>query len=134
MNLGFFLLLHSPYNAPNKKTLLRLERGGGQQIFLSCACFLITQQYLVIYRHAIHQSKAGYHSYLMVSVILYNSSEVKLKIVKEIKTKHRFLLKYSEQLYRILSALQKILLEGSLSQNFELGPSFVFYAINLVKK
>ena len=25
---------------------LRLERGGGQRIFLSCACFLITQPYI----------------------------------------------------------------------------------------
>ena len=51
---------------------LRLERGGGQRIFLSCACFLITQPFLNIYRHAIHQMKAEYHSYLLVSIILYN--------------------------------------------------------------
>ena len=63
---------------------LRLERGGGQHIFLSCACFFITQPFLDIYRHAIHQMKAEYHSYLLVSMILYNSSEGKLKIVKEI--------------------------------------------------
>ena len=62
---------------------LRLERGGGQWIFISCACFLITQSFLKIYRHAIHKIKAEYHSYLMVSMILYNSSEVKLKIAKE---------------------------------------------------
>ena len=37
---------------------LRLERGGGQQIFLCCACFLITQPFLNIYRHAMHQMKA----------------------------------------------------------------------------
>ena len=64
--------------------VLRLERGGGQQMFLSCACFLITQPFLNIYRHAIHQMKAEYHSYLLVSMILYNLSEVKIKIVKEI--------------------------------------------------
>ena len=29
--------------------------------------------------------KAEYHSYLLVSMILYNSSEVKLKIAKEIE-------------------------------------------------
>ena len=63
---------------------LRLERGGGQQIALSCACFLITQPFFNIYRHAIHQMKAEYHSYLLVTIILYNSSEVKPKIVKEI--------------------------------------------------
>ena len=64
---------------------LRLERGGGQRIFLSCACLLITQSFLKIYRHAIHQIKAEYHSYLLVSMTLYNSSEVKLKIAKEIE-------------------------------------------------
>ena len=36
-----------------------------------------------LYRHAIHQIKAEYHSYLLVIMILYNSSEVKLKIVKK---------------------------------------------------
>ena len=51
---------------------LRLERGGGQQILLSCACLLITQPFLNIYRHAIHQIKAEYHSYIMVLMILYN--------------------------------------------------------------
>ena len=35
--------------------------------------------------NAIHQMKAEYHSYLLVSIILYNSSEVKLKIVKEVE-------------------------------------------------
>ena len=63
---------------------LRLERGGGQQIVLSCACFLITQPFFNIYRHAIHQMKGEYLSYLLVTIILYNSSEVKPKIVKEI--------------------------------------------------
>ena len=63
---------------------LRLERGGGQQIVLSCACFLIAQPFFNIYRHAIHKMKAEYHSYLLVTIILYNSSEVKTKIVKEI--------------------------------------------------
>ena len=76
MNLSHFKVLYQ------KK--LRLERGGGQQILLSCACFLITQPFLNIYRHAIHQIKAVYHSYIMVLMILYNSSEMKLKIVKEI--------------------------------------------------
>ena len=33
---------------------LRLEREGGQWIFLSCACFLIIEQSLNIFRHAIH--------------------------------------------------------------------------------
>ena len=66
-------------------TLLRLERGGGQQIILSCACFLITQPFLNIYRHAIYQIKAEYHSCLVVSMILYNLSEVKLIIEKERK-------------------------------------------------
>ena len=66
------------------KVRLRLKRVGGQQIFQSCACFLITQPFLNIYRHAIHQLKAEYHSYLLVSMMLYNLSEVKLKIVKEI--------------------------------------------------
>ena len=55
---------------------LRLERGGGQRIFLSCAGFSITQPFLNIQRHAIHQ---------MVSMMLSNSSEIKLKIVNEIE-------------------------------------------------
>ena len=55
------------------KACLRLERGGGQRIFITCACFLITQPFLNIYRHAIHQMKAEYHDYLQVSIILYNS-------------------------------------------------------------
>ena len=38
-----------------------------------------------IYRHAIHQIKAEYHSYLLVSMIVYVSGEVKLKIMKEIE-------------------------------------------------
>ena len=63
---------------------LRLDRGGGQLMFLSCACFLITQPFLNINRHAIHQIKAEYHGYLLVLMILYNSSDVKLKLVKEI--------------------------------------------------
>ena len=62
--------------------VLRLERGGGQQILLSRACFLITQPFLNIYRHAIYQIKDEYHGYLLVSMILYYSSKVKLKIVK----------------------------------------------------
>ena len=62
---------------------LKVREGGGQQIFQSCVCFFITQPFLDIYRHAIHQIKAEYHSYLLVIMILYNSSEVKLKIVKE---------------------------------------------------
>ena len=53
-------------------------------MFLSCAVFLITQLFLKIYRQSIHQIKAGYHSYLLVSMILYNSSELELNIVKEI--------------------------------------------------
>ena len=61
----------------NLKKVLRLERGGGQQIVLSCACFLIIQPFFNIYRHAIPQMKAEYHSYLLVTIILYNSSEVK---------------------------------------------------------
>ena len=61
---------------------LRLERGGEQQIFLSCACFLITQPFLNIYRHAIHQIKAEYHSYLLVSMILYNLSENRKRNIK----------------------------------------------------
>ena len=81
---------------------LRLERGGGQQILLSCACFLITQPFLNIYRHAIYQIKAEYHSYLVVAMILYNLSEVKLKIERELKKKllffgHRFLIKLTTQ-------------------------------------
>ena len=70
--------------ANNKPTYtcrsLRLEKGGGQQTFISCECFLIAQPFLNIYRHAIHQIEAEYHSYP-----LHNSSEVKMKIVKEIK-------------------------------------------------
>ena len=62
-----------------------VERGGGQQILLSCACFLITQPFLNIYTHAIYQIKAEYHSYLVVSMLLYNLGGVKLKIEKEIK-------------------------------------------------
>ena len=61
-----------------------IERGGGQRIFLSRVFFLITQPFLNIYRHAIHQIKAECHSYVLVLMILYNSSEVELKIVKEI--------------------------------------------------
>ena len=77
------------YNHPNEGSpilgnLLRLERGGGQQIFLSCVCFFISQPFLNIYRHAIHQIKAEYLSYLLVLMIFYNSSEVILIIVKEI--------------------------------------------------
>ena len=63
----------------------RLDRGEGQPMFLSCVCFLITQPFLNIYRHAIHQIKAEYHSYLLVIIIVYNSSDVKLKIMEEIK-------------------------------------------------
>ena len=78
-------LVDAPGNyEDNTRAILRLERVGGQQIFQSCACFLITQPFLNIYRHAIHQLKAEYHSYLLVSMMLYNLSEVKLKIVKEI--------------------------------------------------
>ena len=51
---------------------LKVRGGGGQQIFQSCACFFITQPFLDIYRHAIHQIKADYHSYLLVIMILYN--------------------------------------------------------------
>ena len=64
--------------------LERLERVGGQQIFLNCVFFLIARPFLKIYRHAIHQIKAEYHSNLLVSMILYSLSEVKLKFVKEI--------------------------------------------------
>ena len=53
-------------------------------MYLSCAVFLITQPFLNIYRHAIHQIEAEYHSYRLVSMILYNSSEVELKIVREL--------------------------------------------------
>ena len=59
--------------------------GGGQGIFLSCACFLITQPFLNILRHAIHQIKAAYHSYSLVSMELYYSSDLKLKTVNEIE-------------------------------------------------
>ena len=41
-------------------------------------CSLITQPFLKIYRHAMHQIKAEYHSSLVVSMILYNSGKVKL--------------------------------------------------------
>ena len=64
-----------------------LERGGWQRIFLIYACFLITQPFLKIYRHTKHQIKAEYHSYLLVSIILYNSSEVNLKGAKEIENR-----------------------------------------------
>ena len=63
---------------------LRLERGGGERIFLSCAVFLITQVFLKIYRQSIHQIEAEYHSYLLASMTLYNSRELELKVVKEI--------------------------------------------------
>ena len=49
-----------------------------------CAFFLSTQSFMNIYGHVIHQMKAEYHSHILVTMILYNSSEVKLKIVKEI--------------------------------------------------
>ena len=39
---------------------LRLERGGGQRIPPSCACFSINQTFLNINRHIIHQIKAEY--------------------------------------------------------------------------
>ena len=39
---------------------LRLEREGGERIFLSCAVFLITQLFVKIYRQSIHQIKAEY--------------------------------------------------------------------------
>ena len=43
---------------------LRLERGGpGQRISLNCACFLISQLFMNIYRHIIHQTEAEYHIY-----------------------------------------------------------------------
>ena len=48
---------------------LMLERGGGQRICLSCACYLINMAFANICRHAIHQIKAEYHRYLMLSVI-----------------------------------------------------------------
>ena len=70
-------------NIYRKTSNLRLERGGGPRIFPSCACFLIAQPFLTIYRHAIHQMNAECHGYLLVSMISYNSSEVKLKIMKE---------------------------------------------------
>ena len=66
----------------NKILQLKVREGRRAANFL--ACFLITQPFLNICRHAIHQMKAEYHSYLLVSIILYNSIEVKLKIVKEI--------------------------------------------------
>ena len=47
--------------------------------------YLLTQPFLNIHRHAIYQTKAEYHGYLLLSMIVYNSSEVKLKIVKEIE-------------------------------------------------
>ena len=59
-----------------RSSYLRLERGGEQHIFLSCACFLIIKPFLNIYRHAIHQIEAEYRSYLLVIMILYNSSEL----------------------------------------------------------
>ena len=74
-------------------------------MFISYAFFLITQPFLNIYRHAIHQIRAEYHSYPIVSVILYNSSQ-----------------NNCTQFYH----LQNFLLEQSMSQNFELGPSFYF--------
>ena len=64
---------------------LRLDRGGGQLMFLIFACFLITQPFLNVYRHAIHQIKAEYHSHLLVLILLYNSSDVMPKIVNEIE-------------------------------------------------
>ena len=77
-------MLRPQQNGPYQLlSILKVERGGGQQIFQSCAVFLITQLFLNIYRPAIYQLKAEYHSYLLVSMILYNLSEVKLKIVKE---------------------------------------------------
>ena len=48
---------------------LRLERGGGQRISLSCACFLIAQPFLNISRHIIHQIEAENHSHPMMSVM-----------------------------------------------------------------
>ena len=74
-------LVSGYYLTANNTFQLRLERGGGQRIFISCACFLITQPFLKIYRHTIHQIKAEYHSYLLVSIILYNSSEVNRKFI-----------------------------------------------------
>ena len=53
--------------------LLRLERGVGQRICLSCACFVIARSIRNIYRHTIHQIKAEYHSYRMVSLVYCNS-------------------------------------------------------------
>ena len=62
----------------------KVREGRRTAICLSCAVFLITQPFLNIYRYAIHRIKAEYDSYLLVSMILYNSSEVELKIVREI--------------------------------------------------
>ena len=55
---------------------LRLERGGGQTVFLSCACFSIAQPVLGIHRHTLHQIEAEYHSYLMTSAVKFMVVEV----------------------------------------------------------
>ena len=43
----------------------RLE---GSSVWVSCACFLINLLFLNVFRHAIHQIKAVYLSYLMVYI------------------------------------------------------------------
>ena len=48
---------------------LRLDRGGGQRISVSCACFLIARPFLDIHTHTLHQIEADYHSYPMMSLI-----------------------------------------------------------------
>ena len=74
----FFSILFYYYFIGNFKV-----RKGRRAANFSKLWVLIAQPFLIIYRHAIHQIKAEYHRYLLVSVILYDSSEVKLKIVKE---------------------------------------------------
>ena len=78
------LSLHFFYNL-DIILLIKVRKGRRPADFLSCAYFLIKQPFLSVYRHTIHQNKAEYHSYLLIPMMLYNPSNLKLENVKEIE-------------------------------------------------
>ena len=73
--------LHLLSLIPSPSFSFKVREGRTAANFPELCVFFITQLFLKIYRQYIHQIKAGYHSYLLVSMILYNSSELELKIV-----------------------------------------------------
>ena len=88
--------------------VLRLERGGEQRICLSCACFLINLEFPNIYRHSRHQIKAEYHCFHFYFLDTDSSLTIQNNCEK------------------FYLCLYNTLLEGSMSQNFELCLSFYF--------